>query len=162
MLFLGILTIVYWLVYLKLISGGKTLTIRLIIILFIATVLLSCEDQIVSECDDEKMVAGLTATFSSIQLEIFDKNCAMAGCHVENSVDPVLSAGVSYNNIVNVMSFNPPYPYVYPAKSDSSYLINKLRGVNIQGERMPLNRQALSNSVIDSIAAWINRGALNN
>ena len=73
-----------------------------------------------------------------------------------------MSAGQAYNNIVNVMSFNPPFPYVYPSKSDSSYIINKIRGINIQGERMPLNRQALVYNVIDSIAAWIDRGALNN
>ena len=123
---------------------------------------MSCEDQIVSECEQEKNLPNLTATFSSIQNEVFSKNCATSGCHVANSVDPVLSAGQAYNNIVNVMSFNPPFPYVYPSRSDSSYIINKIRGINIQGERMPLNRTTLSSSVIDSIAAWIDRGALNN
>ena len=122
----------------------------------------SCEDQIVSECEEEKNLPGLTATFSSIQNEVFSKSCATSGCHAANSVEPDLSAGQAYNNIVSVMSFNPPFPYIYPSRSDSSYIINKLRGVNIQGERMPLNRLALSTSVIDSIAEWINRGALNN
>ena len=120
-------------------------------------ILVSCEDQIVSECEE-----GLTATFSSIQSEVFSTRCAVSGCHVENSIDPVLSTGQAYNNILNVMSINPPFPYIYPSRSDSSYIINKLRGVNIQGERMPLIKQALSNSVIDSVAAWIDRGALNN
>ena len=133
-----------------------------LIVAFNALLLLSCEDQIVSECNDENIVHGLTATFTSIQNEVFTPSCAISGCHVTNSVDPVLSAGQAYNNIVNIMSSNPPFPYVYPTKSDSSYIINKIRGVNFQGERMPLNRQALSNSVIDSIAAWIDRGALNN
>ena len=123
---------------------------------------ISCEDQIVSECEEEKNLPELTATFSSIQNEVFTPNCATSGCHVANSVEPVLTAGQSYNNIVNVMSFNPPFPYVYPTRSDSSYLLNKIRGVNIQGERMPLNRQPLSSTVIDSIAAWIDKGALNN
>ena len=131
-------------------------------ILFVLIFLFSCEDQIVSECEKQETITGVTATFSSIQSEVFDTNCATAGCHVTNSVDPVLSTGVSYNNIVNVMSFNPPFPYVYPSRSDSSYILNKIRGVNIQGERMPLNRPALSETVIDSIAAWIDRGALNN
>jgi hypothetical protein len=130
--------------------------------LSVLILLFSCEDQIVSECEEQETITGVTATFSSIQSEVFDTNCATAGCHITNSIDPVLSAGVSYNNIVNVMSFNPPFPYVYPARSDSSYLINKIRGINMQGERMPLNRPALSETVIDSIAAWIDRGALNN
>ena len=133
-----------------------------VMILLMFMLVVSCEDQIVSECEDEITIPGLTATFSSIQTEVFDVSCATAGCHVANSVDPVLTAGDSYNNIVNVMSFNPPFPYVYPAQSDSSYLLSKIRGVNIQGERMPLNRQPLSQSAIDSIAAWIDRGALNN
>lgn len=131
------------------------------IILF-SYLFISCEDQIVSECEEENNLPGVTATFSSIQNEVFTKNCATAGCHVANSVDPVLTAGQSYNNIVNVMSFNPPFKYVVPFNSDSSYIINKLRGVNIQGERMPLNRQPLSSAMIDSIAAWIDKGALNN
>jgi hypothetical protein len=60
------------------------------------------------------------------------------------------------------MSSKPSFPYVYPNKSDSSYIINKIRGTNIQGERMPINRPQLSDAVIDSITAWIDRGALNN
>ena len=123
---------------------------------------MSCDDQIVSKCEVEKNIPGLTATFSSIQSDVFSKDCATSGCHAANSVEPDLSAGQAYNNIVNVMSFNPPFPYVYPSRSDSSYIINKLRGINIQGERMPLNGKALSSADIDSIAAWINRGALNN
>jgi hypothetical protein len=134
----------------------------LTIIFTISLIFVSCEDQIVSECEEVKNIVGLTATFRSIQDEVFTKNCATSGCHVANSVDPVLSADQAYNNIVNIMSFNPPFPYVYPSRSDSSYIINKIRGINIQGERMPLNRLALSTEVIDSIAAWINRGALNN
>ena len=131
-------------------------------ILFGSLIFFACEDQIVSDCEVENVLPSLTATFSSIQNEVFTPNCATSGCHVTNSVDPVLTAGQAYNNIVNVMSFNPPFPYVYSSRSDSSYIINKLRGVNMQGERMPLNRQALSSAVIDSIAAWIDKGALNN
>lgn len=121
----------------------------------------SCADQIVSECENE-IQSNLTATFSSIQNEVFTPSCALSGCHVSNSVDPVLSSGVAYNNIVNVMSFNPPFLYVNPTKSDSSYILNKIKGNNIQGERMPINGQPISQLAIDSIAAWIDRGALNN
>jgi hypothetical protein len=125
--------------------------------------IMSCEDQIVSVCEVEKNIPSFPATFSSIQNEVFSKNCATSGCHGTNSVDPDLSKGVAYNNIVNVVSFNPPFKYVVPFNSDSSYIINKLRGVNIQGERMPLNREEpLSTVVIDSIIAWIEKGALNN
>jgi hypothetical protein len=125
-------------------------------------IFVSCEDQIVSECELDNVDSGVLAKFSSIQSQVFTKNCAFSGCHITSEIPPDLSAGQSYNNIVNVMSFNPPFPYVYPTRSDSSYIINKLRGINIQGERMPYNRQELSPSAIDSIAKWIDEGALNN
>ena len=127
-----------------------------------AMFIISCEDQIVSECDVVENNSGINTTFSSIQIEVFNIDCATSGCHATNSVPPDLSEGQAYNSIVNVMSFNPPFPYVYPGRSDSSYIINKLRGVNIVGERMPINANPLSSAVIDSIAAWIDRGALNN
>jgi len=124
--------------------------------------IISCQDQIISECDLKEIEKGLPANFSSIQNDVFSKSCATSGCHEPNSVSPDLSKGQAYNSIVNVMSFNPPFPYVFPGKSDSSYIINKLRGVNIVGERMPLNDNPLFSVDVDSIAAWIDRGALNN
>jgi hypothetical protein len=124
--------------------------------------MISCEDQIVSECDIEKNETTVAAKFSAIQNEILTPKCAISGCHVSNTGLPVFSAGQAYNNLKNVMSSNPPFPFVYPSRSDSSYIISKLRGIDIQGERMPLNRQPLSASIIDSIAAWIDNGALNN
>jgi len=124
--------------------------------------IISCQDQIISECDVVENNFGINTTFSSIQNDVFSTDCATSGCHEPNSVSPDLSKGQAYNSIVNVMSFNPPFPYVFPGKSDSSYIINKLRGVNIAGERMPLNNNPLPSAVIDSIAAWIDRGALNN
>ena len=121
----------------------------------------SCKDQIITECD-ENIPESFTATFSSIQKEVFTPSCATTGCHVTNSVDPVLTAGESFNNIVNVLSFNPPFLYVNPGKSDSSYILNKIKGTNIVGDRMPINAPPIPDSVVDSIAAWIDRGALNN
>ena len=144
-----------------LLVGGE-LKKYIFLLLFLLGFVFSCEDQIVSECDVVENNPGINTTFSSIQTDVFSIDCATSGCHETNSIDPDLSAGQAYNNIVNVMSFNPPFKYIVPFKSDSSYIINKLRGVNIQGERMPLNRQPLSSAVIDSIAAWIDRGALNN
>ena len=136
--------------------------IYILILIVFTLFIFSCEDQIVSECDVVENNIGINASFSSIQNNIFSSDCATSGCHATNSVPPDLSAGQAYNSIVNVMSSNPPYPYVYPGRSDSSYIINKLRGVNMVGERMPLNDNPLPKAVVDSFAAWIDRGALNN
>jgi len=138
------------------------LKIYILFMIIFSIFIISCEDQIVSECDLKKIETGLPANFSSIQNDVFSKSCATSGCHETNSVAPDLSAGQAYSSIVNVMSFNPPFPYVYPGRSDSSYIIKKLRGVNIVGERMPLNDNPLFLADVDSIAAWIDRGALNN
>ncbi len=138
------------------------LKLKLWFMLIIIFCLFSCEDNIVSECDVEISEKNLGAKFSEIQQNIFTPKCATSGCHVSSFTLPDLSAGQAYNNIVDVMSSNPPFPYVYPSRSDSSYLISKLRGINIQGSQMPPDRPQLTNATIDSIASWINQGALNN
>ena len=141
---------------------GGDLKIYILFLIIFTLFIISCEDQIVSECDLKEIETGLPANFSSIQNDVFSKSCATSGCHETISIPPDLSAGQAYNSIVNVMSFNPTFLYVYPGRSDSSYIIKKLRGVNIVGERMPLNDNPLFSADVDSIAAWIDRGALNN
>jgi hypothetical protein len=44
----------------------------------------------------------------------------------------------------------------------SSLLWNKVSGVDLCGQRMPLNRPPLLRDEIDAIQDWINAGALNN
>jgi hypothetical protein len=75
-----------------------------------------------------------------------------------------LSFGNSYNNLVNVSSSEiPALLRVKPGEADSSYLFLKLSGgPGIVGSQMPLGALPLSNTTIDSIAKWIQEGALNN
>jgi hypothetical protein len=54
----------------------------------------------------------------------------------------------------------PQFKRVVPDSSSKSLLIKILKGE--VSPRMPLNGTPLSVAVIDSIAAWINKGALNN
>ena len=52
---------------------------------------------------------------------------------------------------------------VKPGDPTNSYLIQKLKGVNMcSGVRMPKFGTALSNSDLQTIADWISQGALNN
>ncbi|RMG27400.1 MAG: hypothetical protein D6732_20110, partial [Methanobacteriota archaeon] len=68
--------------------------------------------------------------------------------------------GLSYSNLVQKQSQQKPGEIlVVPGDANASYLIKKLRGFDIVGERMPRGSAPLPNAAIDSIAAWINNGA---
>jgi hypothetical protein len=102
------------------------------------------------------------AKFSSIQINVFNRSCAIGGCH-NGSQSPNLSGGVSYNNIVNRPSTQRTnLNYIEPGDPNSSYLYLKLIGSNITGDVMPRGQGRLSRAVTDSIKVWIENGALNN
>lgn len=50
-------------------------------------------------------------------------------------------------------------PAIVPGKGSDSLLVRKLRGVGIEGQRMPLGQAPLSDEQIAMIAAWIDQGA---
>ena len=129
----------------------------LVIFLFFA----ACEDSIQGP-EDEIVNGGsgnMRAQFSSIQTEVFSKSCALSGCH-NGTQDPDLSTGLAYNNLVNVTSLeNPSMLRVKPGESSNSLLIKKLTG---DGTSIMPPAGQLSQAKIDSIASWINKGALNN
>lgn len=106
--------------------------------------------------------ANLQATLSSIQANIFTPKCVNAGCHPGTGGGPMsLRSGDSFGTLVNV---NSAYgrPRVAPGNANNSTLYLKVIGNNAVGGRMPVLGNPLSQAETDSIAAWINRGALNN
>ncbi|BDQ03355.1 hypothetical protein [Ignavibacterium sp.] len=133
------------------------------------SVLLSLISIILISCSDEEATAPSTnnsnaplAKFSELQVKVFN-NCLGAQCHssTANQGNLTLEPGVSYNNLVGVQSaLFPQFKRVEPGNSTNSLLIKILKGeVN---PRMPLNSSPLSAAIIDSIARWIDQGALNN
>lgn len=103
----------------------------------------------------------VSATFSDIQNKVFNKSCALSGCHVTGVQFPDLS-GNAYNTIVNKPSSNVK-DYIEPGLPTQSYMYLKLTGGSgIIGDRMPKNSPPLSKPVLDSISVWITNGALNN
>jgi hypothetical protein len=121
----------------------------------------ACENLIQGPMDENKNngSTNMRANFSSIQAEVFTPTCAAPQCH-GGSQNPNLSAGQAYNNLVNKASIeNPSLLRVKPGDSNNSFLIKKLNGDGTS--RMPLGGE-LSQVKIDSIALWINNGALNN
>ncbi|NNE45914.1 MAG: hypothetical protein HKN37_04555 [Rhodothermales bacterium] len=71
-----------------------------------------------------------------------------------------LEPGQSYANLVNVRSVGLRSLFrVHPGRADSSYLVRKLTGDGIVGDRMPYTRTPLPDSVVNVIRAWIDSGA---
>lgn len=101
---------------------------------------------------------GETATYAFVQERVLTPSCAVSGCH-NGAVFPDLSAAAAYDNTVEKMS-SAGIPYVDPGTPASSFLYVKINGgPNLVGSQMPLRWELLSQALIDSVAAWIERGA---
>jgi hypothetical protein len=103
----------------------------------------------------------LTATFASIQANIFTPICTR--CHSGPAAPQglQLDAQHSYALLVGVPSTeSPALLRVKPGDPDSSYIVQKLEGApGIVGARMPYGGPYLSQSTIDVIRQWITDGA---
>ena len=134
---------------------------RFFMVAVLITLIIGCSEEETTAPTPNPSTAPL-AKFSDLQAKIFN-SCAVAGCHASGSVQGNLdlSSGQSYSNLVGVQSvLYPQFKRVEPGSAGNSMLIKILKGeLNPQ---MPLNRSPLSNDIIDSIEAWIDRGALNN
>jgi hypothetical protein len=98
------------------------------------------------------------ATFGQVQERVFDVSCASSGCH-GGTAWPDLSAGKAYDNIVGVES-SQGIPLVAPGRPDSSYLYLKLLpDAEISGDRMPLGGPYLEPATLETVYAWIEKGA---
>jgi hypothetical protein len=148
----------------------STITAKILVSLIIVSgmAITSCSENISTECDCDPVtpipgVKTLT-NFSEIQKQVLTPSCATSGCHSGSSLKANLdlSEGSSYNALVNVTSvLNPNFKRVKPGDSNNSFLIKMLRNSGDGSSQMPPFGK-LNNSVIDSIATWIDKGALNN
>ncbi|HEX8027519.1 MAG TPA: hypothetical protein VF491_03610 [Vicinamibacterales bacterium] len=125
---------------------------------------------------DEKLsdVAGptpnLEPTFSSIQRDIFNAPDSTGrpgciSCHNTNGArfnGLSLIEGVSYPSLVGVGSTGKPGAVrVVPGQPESSYLLKKILGTDIVGDRMPRLGPYLTVGQISIIRRWIELGAKN-
>jgi len=104
----------------------------------------------------------LTATFSSIQENVFTPICAT--CHAGASAPHGLrlDGNNSYALLVGVPSDEEPSILrVKPNDPDASYLVQKIQGTAASGERMPAGMPPLPQATIDTIRQWITNGATN-
>ena len=109
------------------------------------------------------VVTPTNSDFKTQVQPIFDRNCALSGCHATDSAsgDMILDADKSYANLVNVVSSEvAPDKRVVPGNSGVSYIIEKLtQTAPRSGDRMPLGGDPLPDDQINIIKKWIDDGA---
>jgi mono/diheme cytochrome c family protein len=142
----------------------------LTIILFLAPALYSCgPSPSTSNGNATDNTNGNTTNAISLKNDIqpiFSSHCVV--CHQGTSPPVGLSLEPSavFQNLVNATSTQSSLKRVLPNAPDESYLINKLRGTQVQvggsGAQMPFNSQPLTAAQIDLIEKWITEGAANN
>lgn len=135
------------------------------LILLVVLFIFSCSSDTPFEAENNPPPNTDLSQFSEIQKQIFTPSCAVFGCHAGANPQAGLnlSSGQAHVALVDVISTQKSnLKRVAPGNSADSYLIHKLMGTNISGARMPLGGAELSPAAIDSIAKWIDKGALNN
>jgi len=112
-----------------------------------------------------------TGTFDRIQRQIFNRSCALSGCHDSQTQagGMLLESGGAYSNIVDVVPDTPPaaalgWLRIDAANADpeTSFMYHKLTGDLPDpelGERMPFGRPKLESYLIDILRLWIEAGA---
>ena len=135
----------------------------LISLLLLSIVFWGCSSDSPTEPDPgNNTSAAPLSKLSDIQAKVFNQSCAITGCHGSTNTQAglLLTDGNSFANLVNIQSvLFSSFKRVEPNNSSNSILIKILKGE--VSPRMPFNRTPLSAAVIDSIAKWIDNGALN-
>ncbi|MDA0379135.1 MAG: hypothetical protein O3C45_07600 [Bacteroidetes bacterium] len=101
-----------------------------------------------------------TVRFSTQVAPIFAASCSGSGCH-----NPGAQSGVrlgTWSQVTSSVGQRYGGPIVLPGNAAGSPLIDKLGSTPRFGVRMPDGGGALSSAQIQTIATWINEGALNN
>ncbi len=121
------------------------------------------------DCDGV-CIDPIAPTLSAIQVDIFEgRGCASSSCHDNDRPEASLdlsSATASESNLVGINSVQlTEMLRVAPSDSGSSYLMNKILGVDIAPgtQRMPLNEGGdvvLCEEEINAIRQWIDNGAI--
>lgn len=134
------------------------------IILSVTIIISGCAGKITSPEDlnsGNSSPSVQLSKFSDIQKSVFTPTCALSGCHgnTNTKANLNLTEGNAYNSLVNRQSIlYPEFKRVLPNSSTSSVLIKVLSGT-VSTVMPPAGK--LNQSIVDSIAAWINRGAPN-
>ena len=109
-----------------------------------------------------------TPSFSTNVVPIFQKRCAVGGCHsiATHQAGLTLDSTQAYESIVGVPStLQPSAQRVVPLEPSQSWLVTMIGADDAarQGlSRMPLATHPLTDNQITTIIRWIEQGALRN
>jgi cytochrome c553 len=92
-------------------------------------------------------------SFASDVVPVLLDQCA--NCHGER--DP--ESNLQMTSLESLVKGGRTGPAIVPGKAADSLLVKKIRGVGIEGQRMPLGKPPLSADQIAMIAKWIDQGA---
>ncbi|MGE5457826.1 MAG: hypothetical protein ACM3RX_05690 [Methanococcaceae archaeon] len=136
--------------------------------IFVFQFFTGCADKIVTENDLQPLqtkTAGNSnnsqTQFNKIQQQIFTPSCALSGCHgnTDTQANLNLTEGKAYSNLVNTQSILYPSLKRVDVKNPQQSLLLKVLYQTVPTTMPPGNK--LSHIAVDSVAAWINRGAPN-
>jgi len=114
----------------------------------------------------DRLVA--TPSFTADVAPIFEKRCAVGGCHsiATHQAGLTLAAGRAYASLVGVSSsLRPSVQRVRPLSPSESWLVTMVSaddGARQGLPRMPLATLPLTANQIATIVRWIEQGALQN
>lgn len=101
-------------------------------------------------------------SFSEDIQPIFNGNCAVSGCHDSGTQESGVDLS-SYDAALNSVGVQYGTEIIQPGDPNNSPIVDKISNDDPEfGQRMPFNRQPLSEAEIDSIIAWIEDDAPNN
>ena len=100
-------------------------------------------------------------SFSQDISPIFQASCAVSGCHDSGTQEMGVNLS-SYDDAINSVGNQYGEKVINPGNPDESPLVDKIEPDPQEGQRMPYQRDPLSQANIDSIRAWIEDGAPDN
>ncbi|PAU93829.1 hypothetical protein CK503_09145 [Aliifodinibius salipaludis] len=100
-------------------------------------------------------------SFSQDISPIFQASCAGSGCHDSGTQESGVNLN-SYDDAMNSVGTQYEEKVINPGNPDESPLVDKIEPDPQEGQRMPYQRDPLSQANIDSIRAWIEDGAPDN
>jgi mono/diheme cytochrome c family protein len=122
------------------------------LVLLIAILLISCDDQLNLPSDEE--IPSTNVSYNKHIQPIFNARCATAGCHD----DQTKAGGLSLTSYQNTTA---GYSFVFPGNPDASLLVLSVEGRS-QNPMPPPGRPPLTQKQIKAIRTWVAEGAKNN
>ncbi len=107
-------------------------------------------------------------SFASDVQPIFNRRCAIGGCHCVSSAraELVLAPGHAYDSIVNKRALlHSDLDRIEPGDPATSWLVIMIEDdddARLHNSRMPLGGQPLTRNQIATIVNWVENGALRN